>query len=389
MDPEPKPEQPQQQPEPEPEREPEPEAFPRWSTASPGRLRGGPEIVLDFPGVESAQVQIASDLHLEFIREDCGAECDLDSIVAPSAPILALLGDIGIPTAPIYTEFLLKQAERYQAVLVLTGNHEFYDTQHEPPKPKEGQTWAEAERDRARHGVEDMERAIEEICSWHPALHFVDNRVVRLGRGSDAPALLCTPLWSHVPPDAMAHVGRSLNDYRMAYVRKPVSRAPEARLWDDLGDGGGWGSCGGGLESHGGGAATVKNAEGQPLRRLKPQDTSAWHALAVGWLERELARLQDAGVTAVAALSHHTPAMTGTSHPRFEGENADQTQHAFSSDLTELFGGCEILRVWAYGHTHWNNDRTVAGTRLLSNQRGYVHEVSEDYRPDLAFALQG
>ena len=36
-----------------------------------------------------------------------------------------------------------------------------------------------------------------------------------------------------------------------------------------------------------------------------------------------------------------------------------------------------------------NNDRIVAGTRLLSNQRGYVHEVSEDYRPDLAFALQG
>ena len=34
------------------------------------------------------------------------------------------------------------------------------------------------------------------ICSENSRLHFVDNKVVRLGRDVRAPALLCTSLWS-------------------------------------------------------------------------------------------------------------------------------------------------------------------------------------------------
>ena len=341
----------------------------RWGERADGGLAGG-EIVLEFEGVEAAPVQIASDLHLEFIREGCGADLDLYSIVTPVAPILALLGDIGIPTHPLYRHFLLHQAERYEAVLVLTGNHEFYDVRHGPtPAPREGQTWAEAERQRVRHGVDDMEREIQSICDLHPSLHYVDNRVVRLGNAADAPALLCTPLWSHIPRDAMDQVRRSLNDYTMAFVADGAAAGSET---------------------------APRNAAGQMLRRLKPEDTSRFHALAVGWLQREVARLrQECGVRAMAVMSHHTPAMVGTSHPRFEGANASPTQHAFSSDLAEIYGSVPELKAWAYGHTHFNNDRWVtaegegaaSATRLLSNQRGYAHEVSNAYRADKCFEL--
>ena len=42
----------------------------------------------------------------------------------PNAPVLALLGDIGSPSEPAYEAFLLRQAQRFEQVLVLTGNHE-------------------------------------------------------------------------------------------------------------------------------------------------------------------------------------------------------------------------------------------------------------------------
>ena len=219
--------------------------------------------MLDFAGAESAAVQIASDLHLEFHRAGCGAELDMDAIVTPTAPILALLGDIGIPTHPLYRTFLLHQAERFAAVLVLTGNHEFYDIIHKPtPPPKEGQTYKEAQRDKVRHGVEDMERAIQAICDEHPRLHYVDNRVVRLGRGGTAAALLCTPMWSHVPAAAAQDVCRGLNDYRMCWVRKQYAQLSE--MQEDK-------------RNH-----PARNALGQALRRLSVEDTSGWHALAVG-----------------------------------------------------------------------------------------------------------
>lgn len=351
-----------------PDCEPEPEQLGalsgRWRTNDTGTaLVDTAEVVLDLPA--DSRVQIASDLHLEFIREGCGAEFDLDAMVTPTAPILALLGDIGIPTHPGYKRFLLHQAERFDAVLVLTGNHELYDSKPPgpAPQPTDGETWAAVEarhRARPRHGVEDMEHVIESLCALHPALHYVDNRVVRLGREPDAPALLCTPLWSHIPRAAMSHVGRCLNDYTMA-----LTRVADGSVVSET---------------------APKNAEGKALRRLTPEDTSNYHRLAVDWLRKEIARLRG-NCPAIAVMSHHTPSMVGTSHPRFEGRNADATMHAFSTDLSDVFAAAAEVKVWAYGHTHFNNDRYLHGTRLVSNQRGYQHEVNGDYRPDLSFSL--
>ena len=273
--------EPAEAPEPEPEAEPEPaEPLPsRWATdpADPegAELLPANELILDFPGAASAAVQIASDLHLEFIREGCGAELDMDAMIVPSAPILALLGDIGIPTHTLYREFLLHQAGRFAAVLVLTGNHEFYDVGHTSmPAPRVGQTYSDASREwgrRPRHSAHDMELQIQAICEEHASLHYIDNRVVRLGCGKTAPALLCTPLWSHIPAPAMGEVARSLNDYRMAYVQAD----PPCPMTDWRGD-----NC----EDVKG----VQNSRGQALRRLTPQDTSRWHGLAVRFIQREV-----------------------------------------------------------------------------------------------------
>ena len=84
----------------------------------------GGELVLELaPGAPQLAVQIASDLHIEFAERFVPAHPDdaaLQSIVTPSAPVLALLGDIGIPTYPVYRRFLLLQAERFEHVLVIS-----------------------------------------------------------------------------------------------------------------------------------------------------------------------------------------------------------------------------------------------------------------------------
>jgi ankyrin repeat protein len=70
---------------------------------------------------ENFTIQVASDLHLEFYKE----EKDLSNLIIPSAPYLALLGDIGLPIKrPNYKQFLLDMSEKFEIVFVLAGNHE-------------------------------------------------------------------------------------------------------------------------------------------------------------------------------------------------------------------------------------------------------------------------
>ena len=55
---------------------------------------------------------------------------------------------------------------------------------------------------------------------------------------------------------------------------------------------------------------------------------------------------------------------------------------AFASDLSELMGG-DRVELWIHGHLHRMADLVVAGTRVVSNPRGYPHEPVEAFDPTL------
>ena len=61
---------------------------------------------------------------------------------------------------------------------------------------------------------------------------------------------------------------------------------------------------------------------------------------------------------------------------------ANATNHAFSTDLAYLYAERPAVRLWCYGHTHFNNDRMVGGMRMLSNQRGYRDNRCAGWRDD-------
>ena len=78
----------------------------------------GPDIIQ----IGGVSIQIASDLHLEFYGDN---PIPYKDIIVPGAPILALLGDIGLPIASDghYERFLHHMADQFQLVLVVAGNH--------------------------------------------------------------------------------------------------------------------------------------------------------------------------------------------------------------------------------------------------------------------------
>lgn len=118
-------------------------------------------------------------------------------------------------------------------------------------------------------------------------------------------------------------------------------------------------------------AAAMQAAEGMlPDHRLiniggnpfSARDAQRIHAQSRAWLERKLDE-NFAGPTVV--VSHHGPHPNSV-HERFAGSIVNA---AFVSDLTPLFGRAQL---WIHGHVHNSFDYEVAGTRIVTNPRGYA-----------------
>lgn len=277
-------------------------------------------------------IQIASDLHLEYYGENGPFPQD---IIVPSAPVLALLGDIGYPMTRVYEQFLLFCADRFEHVIVLIGNHELYQTRIFS----------------ARQFVrEELEESMIRICRQRRNLHLLNNSSIVI----EGIKFVCSSLWSHVPETHRSAVEQSLGDYRAIYVQDTSAASPALGI----------------------------------MRPVTVHDTNNWHAESVCFIVRELEIAEQEGCACVV-LTHHAPTFRGTSHPRF-GIGESPIAPAFASDMHPVmrrFG--RTIRIWAHGHTHFNNDRVLDGVRIVSNQRGYPKPVQEavDYRPDFCIAI--
>lgn len=182
------------------------------------------------------KIQYASDLHLEFRRAP--------PRLVPVAPILVLAGDIGNPTEPIYRTFLQECARKWRDVVVVAGNHEFYN-----------------KRDASKWLPDTVEerlaacRAAAETAGDN--VHFLERDRVTL----DGLAFLGCTLWSDVT-GVEARIERGMNDCRMI--------------------------C----------------AEGERVARA--EDLKTWHWRDRAWLEGELAACREEGRGAVV-VTHHLP----------------------------------------------------------------------------------
>ncbi|SPQ23674.1 35ea45ce-7097-4dca-8079-7adc355c0586 [Thermothielavioides terrestris] len=259
-------------------------------------------------------IQVLSDLHLEAPKAYDVFE------IAPKAPYLALLGDIGNVAAhkQDFLAFLTRQLRQFRAVLFVPGNHEAYHS-----------NWPDTLA---------ILRAFEDETRKDPSLgEFVllDRGVFRLP-DSRTVVLGCS-LFSHVPPDRHAAVSMGLNDFFQT--------------------GGGWD-----VDAH-----------------------NEMHRRDLAWLNAQVAELEaSSDDVRIAILSHWSPTLDPRAiDPRHAGSPITS---AFSTDLSgERCFRSDRVKVWAFGHTHYNCDFVVqrpdgaSPLRLVANQRGYYFAQSNAF----------
>jgi len=113
------------------------------------------------------------------------------------------------------------------------------------------------------------------------------------------------------------------------------------------------------------------------FRRIEgwnPTAVSTEHENDLGWLNRTVAEIAaHEPHRAVAIVTHHAPTVEGTSPPQFSAASGGLlTKSAFATELSEEPSwNSEVVRLWAFGHTHFSCDFVHKGIRVYANQRGY------------------
>eukprot|EP00947_MAST-08B_sp_MAST-8B-sp1_P003118 g3118.t1 len=283
-------------------------------------------------------------------------EFQIERAIEPAAPVLALLGDIGILTSSKmiaeYRRLLEWCSTKFEAVLVLTGNHEYYNTQ------PVGATSTAAAASFQPVTKEEADATLRQLCGIFRNVHMLSSEDGAMD--INGVLILGTTLWSAVPGarnrDAPARrsVEGFLNDYQLIYTAAESAVA-------------GIGSCSGARDGGGGGG-------GGGRRRIDAEVSSnRWFRSEVAWIRESIeAGRGRHGYETVVVLTHHAPSLEGTSDPvhgRPPPHGHNLQGHGFASDLDFLFG--QDIRVWAFGHTHYNCDFVRNGTRVVSNQKGY------------------
>ncbi|MFK5914122.1 MAG: metallophosphoesterase [Woeseiaceae bacterium] len=104
------------------------------------------------------------------------------------------------------------------------------------------------------------------------------------------------------------------------------------------------------------------------------QQALVLHLKSREWLLQNLNSKFD-GPTVV--VTHHGPS-DACQHKSFP---LSPISSAFHSQMDDMVGMADL---WIYGHTHSNLDTFINGTRLVSNQFGYVgHEENNDFNASL------
>ncbi|KAF4273725.1 hypothetical protein KXV81_007286 [Aspergillus fumigatus] len=246
--------------------------------------------------------------------------------IPSKAPYLAILGDIGYVKNDGFFAFLERHLRKFQAIFLVLGNHEPWNS-----------TWATA-KDRLRNfsdSIRQRKASEESTKAENKFGEFVFMDQTRYDICPDITVLGCT-LHSQIAQSQEERVSLSLNDFY------------HIENWD--------------VESH-----------------------RAAHKADLAWLNNQVIDLtQSDPHRKIIIFTHHSPTLdaraTDPAHV-----NSPITS-AFATDLTgEPCWEKPQVRLWAFGHTHYNCDfvDNRTGRRIVANQRGYYFAQSEGYDPEL------
>lgn len=267
------------------------------------------------------KIRILSDLHLEFGR------LDLPVMEDESNQVLVLAGDIGLAAKSwSYIPFIEEVSERFQDVIYVMGNHEYYDTS-------------------LNRGLDKIkDRILFETGATN--VHVLNNEVLRIGDVS----FVCSTLWTscnNMDAMTMYQLELQMSDYRAIRVGPPS----------------------------------------EPYqRKLRATDTTAAHLRAKEFLFPAIKAEKEAGQK-VVVVTHHAPSVLSI-HQKYRESKYYNLNGGYASKLEEdIFEAKPDLMI--HGHVHNSFDYILedeltpdgARTRIVCNPRGYADKKKPDLNP--------
>ncbi|TVY89183.1 Uncharacterized protein LAWI1_G005617 [Lachnellula willkommii] len=234
-----------------------------------------------------------------------------DFEIAPECQYLALLGDIGNVVDNRLFEFLESQLRSFKVVFYLLGNHEPF-----------GMTQLDAQTTVRAFGHK-MEELRSSAGSTLGKFVFLDQ--TRYDLTEEVTVLGCT-LFSQIANDQRESVSLFCSDFS------------EIHDW----------------------TADAHNAA---------------HQSDLRWLNTQVGHIvQHEPHREILVFTHHSPTLLEEANDPRHLDDAAQVRSAFVTDLSdeECWNNANV-KLWAFGHTHFNCDFVDLGTkrRVVSNQKGY------------------
>lgn len=149
--------------------------------------------------------QIMSDVHIETLydKENPDHELDLDKFIKPTAEILILAGDVGrVNRYGQLKKFMVTLCSKFQAVLYVLGNHEYYRVDNTEEK-----------------SMDDILQTVHTLATEIPNLYILDRESIVI---DDVCIAGCT-LWSyaqgHVPQYIVRVPGMTTAKYNSMHIK--------------------------------------------------------------------------------------------------------------------------------------------------------------------------
>ena len=112
------------------------------------------------------------------------------------------------------------------------------------------------------------------------------------------------------------------------------------------------------------------------IRDWRVADHNEEHQRDLTWLRESLATLQaEQPCRQVVIATHYAPAFEKTTHPVNENNAVSQCFSSHALEDLQDWQGCEMVKYWLFGHTHWNarfmsGSTTVTSNCLRNNPKG-------------------
>lgn len=263
--------------------------------------------------------QFISDIHLEFYPPDSPHKWP---VIPRLSPILILAGDVGRVNQSHYRMFLQGLCKGFEHVLLVPGNHEYYQA----AKPT--------------HTLSEIDQLLEKLNIAN--LHVLQKNTIVINGIRFAGATM----WTDPPDDSTHTIEYSINDYHLIKMTKGDDSDVTNRNW----------------------------------KKMNVNYSKNIHRDHISFL-KEVIRTS---VEPLVIITHHCPTKTHI-HPKYQSEDLLNFAYYTDIPSKHPSLLAKPLIGWICGHSHhcmnYSADFDGNSVLFLMNAMGYRHENIDGFDP--------